>query len=88
MVKCSNSFIDLVCASNILLTSIKQPFMYIMYVLFLFMLVLSLFMVVFKPGEPFTQEEMDEMLTALADHEKNIIYYRDLLSQLTIDTGM
>ncbi|XP_053173011.1 dynein regulatory complex protein 8 [Scomber japonicus] len=39
-------------------------------------------------GEPFTQEEMDEMLTALADREKNVIYYRDLLSQLTIDTGM
>ncbi|KAM7406289.1 hypothetical protein PAMP_000675 [Pampus punctatissimus] len=39
-------------------------------------------------GEPFTQEEMDEMLTALADHEKNHIYYRDLLSQLTIDTDV
>ncbi|KAM7423901.1 hypothetical protein PAMA_000322 [Pampus argenteus] len=39
-------------------------------------------------GEPFTQEEMDEMLTALTDHENNRIYYRDLLSQLTIDTGV
>ncbi|XP_044216548.1 dynein regulatory complex protein 8 [Thunnus albacares] len=39
-------------------------------------------------GEPFTQEEMDEMLTALADNEKNQIHYRDLISQLTIDTGM
>ena len=45
-------------------------------------------MFVFKPGEPFTQEEMDEMLTALADNEKNQIHYRDLLSQLTIDTGI
>lgn len=45
-------------------------------------------MAVFKPGEPFTQEETDEMLTALADREKNVIYYKDLLSQLTIDTGI
>lgn len=45
-------------------------------------------MVVFKPGELFTQEEMDEMLTALADHEKNLIYYKDLISQLTIDPDM
>lgn len=38
-----------------------------------------------KPGEPFTQEEMDEMLTALADSEKNVIYYKDIIYQLTID---
>lgn len=50
--------------------------------------VLGLFMVVFALGEPFTQEEMDEMLTALADHEKKHIYYRDLISQLTIDPNM
>ncbi|XP_018522450.1 dynein regulatory complex protein 8 [Lates calcarifer] len=41
-----------------------------------------------QEGEPFTQEEMDEMLTALADHEKNHIYYKDLISQLTIDPDM
>uniref|UniRef100_A0A673C9Y6 EF-hand domain-containing protein n=1 Tax=Sphaeramia orbicularis TaxID=375764 RepID=A0A673C9Y6_9TELE len=38
-----------------------------------------------EEGEPFTQEEMDEMLTALADSEKNLIYYKDILYQLTID---
>ncbi|KAM9408305.1 uncharacterized protein KZ484_026196 [Pholidichthys leucotaenia] len=38
-----------------------------------------------QEGEPFTQEEMEEMLTALADPEKNMIYYKDLISQLTVD---
>ncbi|XP_044037377.1 dynein regulatory complex protein 8 [Siniperca chuatsi] len=41
-----------------------------------------------QEGELFTQEEMDEMLTALADQEKNLIYYKDLISQLTIDPNM
>ncbi|XP_026234116.1 dynein regulatory complex protein 8 [Anabas testudineus] len=41
-----------------------------------------------QEGEPFTQEEMDEMLTALTDQEKNHIYYKDLISQLTIDPDM
>ncbi|XP_039990665.1 dynein regulatory complex protein 8 [Xiphias gladius] len=41
-----------------------------------------------QEGEPFTQEEMDEMLTALADPEKNHIYYKDLISQLTTDPDM
>ncbi|XP_031170050.1 dynein regulatory complex protein 8 [Sander lucioperca] len=41
-----------------------------------------------QEGEVFTQEEMDEMLTALADHEKNLVYYKDLISQLTIDPDM
>ncbi|XP_070688438.1 dynein regulatory complex protein 8 [Pempheris klunzingeri] len=41
-----------------------------------------------QEGELFTQEEMDEMLTALADHEKNLIYYKDLISQLTIDPDL
>lgn len=50
------------------------------------MAVLCLFVI--KPGEPFSQEEMDEMLTALADHENNLIYYKDLISQLTIDPDM
>lgn len=52
-----------------------------------YLIVLCLLMVV-KPGELFTQEEMDEMLTALADNEKNLIYYKDLISQLTIDPDM
>ncbi|XP_067344666.1 dynein regulatory complex protein 8 isoform X2 [Channa argus] len=41
-----------------------------------------------KEGEPFTQEEMDEMLTALVDHEKNRVYYKDLINQLTVDPDM
>lgn len=45
-------------------------------------------MFVLKPGEPFTQEEMDEMLTALADPETNVIYYKDFICQLTIDPDM
>ncbi|XP_035508196.1 dynein regulatory complex protein 8 [Morone saxatilis] len=41
-----------------------------------------------REGDVFTQEEMDEMLTALADHEKNLIYYKDLINLLTIDPDM
>ncbi|XP_034079784.1 dynein regulatory complex protein 8 isoform X1 [Gymnodraco acuticeps] len=41
-----------------------------------------------QEGELFTQEEVDEMLTALADHEKNVVYYKDLINQLTIDPDM
>ncbi|XP_075907249.1 dynein regulatory complex protein 8-like [Nelusetta ayraudi] len=38
-----------------------------------------------QEGEPLTQEEMDEMLAGLADKEDHRVYYKDLLSQLTID---
>ncbi|XP_068431023.1 dynein regulatory complex protein 8 [Clinocottus analis] len=41
-----------------------------------------------QEGELFTQEEMEEMLTALADHEDNFVYYKDLINQLTIDPDM
>ncbi|XP_028292109.1 dynein regulatory complex protein 8 [Gouania willdenowi] len=41
-----------------------------------------------QEGEPFTQEEMDEMLTAHADREDNLFYYKDLLGQLTIDSSL
>ncbi|XP_056268425.1 dynein regulatory complex protein 8 isoform X2 [Pseudoliparis swirei] len=41
-----------------------------------------------EEGELFTQEEMEEMLTALADHEDNHVYYKDLISQLTIDPDL
>lgn len=37
------------------------------------------------PGEPFTQEEMEEMLTALADKQKNLIYYKDIIPELTLE---
>ncbi|XP_077479935.1 dynein regulatory complex protein 8 isoform X1 [Stigmatopora argus] len=39
----------------------------------------------FGSGEVFTQEEMDEMLTALTDHETNLIYSKDLLNHLIMD---
>ncbi|XP_068597210.1 dynein regulatory complex protein 8 [Brachionichthys hirsutus] len=35
-----------------------------------------------QEGEAFTQDEMDEMLTAFTDHEKSLIYYKDIISQL------
>lgn len=38
-----------------------------------------------KTGEPFSQEEMNEMLTALADQDNNLVYYKDFISQLTVD---
>ncbi|KAM9366698.1 dynein regulatory complex protein 8 [Symphorus nematophorus] len=41
-----------------------------------------------QEGEVFSQEEMDEMLTALGDQEKSLIYYKDLISQLTVDPDM
>ncbi|XP_049456164.1 dynein regulatory complex protein 8 [Epinephelus fuscoguttatus] len=41
-----------------------------------------------QEGDPFTQEEMEEMLTAFADKENNLIYYEDIISQLTIDPEM
>ncbi|KAM3876955.1 uncharacterized protein ACN63O_011810 [Diretmus argenteus] len=39
-----------------------------------------------QEGEPFTKQEMDEMLSAAIDPEKNIIYYKDFVSMMTIDT--
>lgn len=36
-------------------------------------------------GEPFTQEEMDEMLSAAVDPDKNVILYRDFVSMMTFD---
>lgn len=41
---------------------------------------------VLNTGEPFSQEEMNEMLTALADQDNNHIYYKDFIGQLTVDT--
>ncbi|XP_041830678.1 dynein regulatory complex protein 8 [Melanotaenia boesemani] len=41
-----------------------------------------------QEGEPFTQEEMDEMLIALTDHVSNRIYYKEIFSQLTLDVNM
>lgn len=36
-------------------------------------------------GEPFSHEEVNEMLTALADQDTNV-YYKDYIGQLTADT--
>ncbi|CAJ1048903.1 dynein regulatory complex protein 8 [Xyrichtys novacula] len=38
-----------------------------------------------QEGEVFSPSEMDEMLLAFADPEKNHIYYQDFIHQLTID---
>ncbi|GCC21313.1 hypothetical protein chiPu_0019780, partial [Chiloscyllium punctatum] len=38
-----------------------------------------------EEGEPFTQEEMEEMLSAAVDPEKNIIFYKDFAAMMTID---
>lgn len=43
---------------------------------------------VWKTGEPFSQEEMNEMLTALADQDNNLVYYKDFISQLTVDADV
>ncbi|VDI39631.1 Hypothetical predicted protein [Mytilus galloprovincialis] len=38
-----------------------------------------------EEGEPFTQEEMDEMLSAAVDPDKGTVLYKDYASQMTID---
>ncbi|XP_020837764.1 dynein regulatory complex protein 8 isoform X2 [Phascolarctos cinereus] len=38
-----------------------------------------------EEGEPFTQEEMEEMLSAALDPETNTIQYRDYLAMMVID---
>ncbi|CAB1330687.1 unnamed protein product [Coregonus sp. 'balchen'] len=38
-----------------------------------------------QEGEPFTQEEMEEMLSAALDPDKNVIFYKDFVSMMTVD---
>uniref|UniRef100_A0A6I8NM71 EF-hand domain-containing protein n=1 Tax=Ornithorhynchus anatinus TaxID=9258 RepID=A0A6I8NM71_ORNAN len=38
-----------------------------------------------EEGEPFTQEEMEEMLSAAVDPESNVINYRDYLSMMVVE---
>ncbi|KAG9268985.1 EF-hand calcium-binding domain-containing protein 2 [Astyanax mexicanus] len=38
-----------------------------------------------QEGDPFSQEEMEEMLSAALDPEKNLIFYRDFVSMMTAD---
>ncbi|XP_053722662.1 dynein regulatory complex protein 8-like [Synchiropus splendidus] len=37
---------------------------------------------IMQEGEPFTQDEMDEMLMAFCDPDKNVIFYEDIITQL------
>ncbi|XP_019586425.2 dynein regulatory complex protein 8 isoform X2 [Rhinolophus sinicus] len=38
-----------------------------------------------EEGEPFSQEEMEEMLSAAIDPESNTIHYRDYVTMMVID---
>ncbi|XP_013857261.1 dynein regulatory complex protein 8 [Austrofundulus limnaeus] len=38
-----------------------------------------------EEGEPFTQEEMEEMLTALVDNKQKCVLYKEVIGQLVID---
>uniref|UniRef100_G1NFX8 EF-hand calcium binding domain 2 n=1 Tax=Meleagris gallopavo TaxID=9103 RepID=G1NFX8_MELGA len=37
------------------------------------------------PGEPFTEEEMEEMLSSALDPETNAVHYRDYISMMIVD---
>lgn len=39
----------------------------------------------FLPGEPFSQEEMEEMLSAAIDPESNSVLYKDYITMMVID---
>ncbi|XP_034043637.1 dynein regulatory complex protein 8 [Thalassophryne amazonica] len=39
-----------------------------------------------EEGEPFSQNEMDEMLTAAVDHEKNIVSYKGFVNELIVES--
>ncbi|GCB65608.1 hypothetical protein scyTo_0004820 [Scyliorhinus torazame] len=38
-----------------------------------------------EEGEPFTQEEMEEMLSAAVDPDKNVILYKDFAAMMTVE---
>ncbi|XP_067844378.1 dynein regulatory complex protein 8 isoform X1 [Heptranchias perlo] len=38
-----------------------------------------------EEGEPFTQEEIEEMLSAAVDPDKNIILYKDFAAMMTVE---
>ncbi|XP_078085627.1 dynein regulatory complex protein 8 [Mustelus asterias] len=38
-----------------------------------------------EEGEPFTQEEMEEMLSAAVDPDKNVILYKDFVTLMTVE---
>lgn len=59
-----------------------------MFILEQVVLPVALTVSLFNVGEPFSQEEMNEMLTALVDQDTNHIYYKDYIGQLTVDTDV
>ncbi|KAG2467726.1 DRC8 protein, partial [Polypterus senegalus] len=38
-----------------------------------------------EEGEPFTQEEMEEMLSAAVDPDKNVILYKDYVTMMAVE---
>ena len=38
-----------------------------------------------EEGEPFSQEEMEELLSAAIDRESNSIHYKDYIIMMVID---
>ena len=36
-------------------------------------------------GEPFTQEEMEEMLSAAVDPDKGIVFYKDFVAMMVVE---
>ncbi|XP_032830996.1 dynein regulatory complex protein 8 isoform X2 [Petromyzon marinus] len=38
-----------------------------------------------EEGEPFTQEEMEEMLSAAVDPDKNLVFYKDHVSMMAVE---
>lgn len=40
---------------------------------------------VFFLGEPFTQEEMEEMLSAAVDPEKGVVFFKDFVAMMVVE---
>ncbi|XP_029438861.1 dynein regulatory complex protein 8 isoform X1 [Rhinatrema bivittatum] len=38
-----------------------------------------------EEGEPFTQEEMEEMISAAVDPEQQVVHYRDYISMMVVE---
>lgn len=48
-------------------------------------LIVSMYCNIFIPGEPFTQEEMEEMLSAAVDPDKGIVFYKDFVAMMVVE---
>lgn len=44
-----------------------------------------MYCIIFIPGEPFTQEEMEEMLSAAVDPDKGIVFYKDFVAMMVVE---